>query len=70
MPTVYQLLKSNRENKNKKNKKPALEKCPQKKGVVLKAFKVTPRKPNSAIRKVVRLSLSNSKQITAYVPGM
>jgi small subunit ribosomal protein S12 len=70
MPTIYQLLKTIRVNKNKKSKKPALEKCPQKKGVILKAFKVTPRKPNSAIRKVVRLSLSNNRQVTAYIPGM
>jgi small subunit ribosomal protein S12 len=70
MPTSYQLLKNNRVIRNKKNKKPALEKCPQKKGVILKAFKVTPRKPNSAIRKVVRLKLSNDRIVTAYVPGM
>jgi small subunit ribosomal protein S12 len=70
VPTIYQLLKNYRINRIKKVKKPALEKCPQKKGVVLKALKITPRKPNSAIRKVVRLLLSNYRQITAYIPGM
>ena len=55
--------------KNKRNKTPALEFCPQKKGVCIKVFLRTPKKPNSALRKLARLRLTNNKRITAYIPG-
>jgi small subunit ribosomal protein S12 len=69
MPTISQLLKSPRKPKPKRNKTPALEGCPQKKGVCLKVYIVTPKKPNSALRKVARLRLSNNRRVTAYIPG-
>ena len=69
MPTINQLCKNKRRIKFKKNKKPALEKCPQKKGVCMKIFLRTPKKPNSALRKLVRLRLTNDKIISAYIPG-
>ena len=69
MPTINQLCKKKRQKKYKKKKKPALEMCPQKKGVCLKLFLRTPKKPNSALRKLVKLRLTNEKIINAYVPG-
>jgi len=69
MPTINQLCKKIRKLKKKINKVPALELSPQKKGVCLKVFTRTPKKPNSALRKVVRLRISTKKKITAYVPG-
>lgn len=69
MTTLNQLCKFGRKKKNKINKTPALKKSPQKKGVCLKVFTRTPKKPNSAIRKLVKLRLSNSFKITAYIPG-
>ena len=69
MPTINQLCKKIRVNKFSKRKAPALEKCPQKKGVCLKVFTRTPKKPNSALRKVARLRLSTQKRVTAYIPG-
>jgi len=69
MPTLNQLINSKRSQKKNKNKTPALEKNPQKKGICLKIFTRTPKKPNSAIRKVARLHLTNSHKITAYIPG-
>jgi small subunit ribosomal protein S12 len=69
MPTLNQLCKNNRKKKKNLEKTPALEKCPQKKGVCLKIFTKTPKKPNSALRKVARVRLSNKKRVTAYIPG-
>ena len=69
MPTVNQLCKKIRKPKKRLEKSPALEKAPQKKGVCLKVFTKTPKKPNSALRKVARLRLSTKKIVTAYIPG-
>jgi small subunit ribosomal protein S12 len=70
MPTINQLCRFRRKQKIKLNKTPALEECPQKKGICLKVFLRTPKKPNSALRKLVKLRLlSNSKIVTAYIPG-
>jgi len=70
MPTINQLCRIKRKPKKKLNKTPALEKCPQKRGLCLKVFLRTPKKPNSALRKLVKLKLfSNKKTVTAYIPG-
>ena len=69
MPTINQLCKKKRGTKVKKINKPALQMCPQKKGVCIKIFLRTPKKPNSALRKLVRLRLTNDKIISAYIPG-
>jgi len=70
MATLQQLCKlKKRRKKNKSIKKPALEKNPQKKGVCIKVFTCTPKKPNSAVRKVTRVKLSNNYHVTAYIPG-
>jgi len=70
MPTYNQLCRNTRRKKKNLNKTPALEKCPQKKGICLKVFLRTPKKPNSALRKLVKLRLlSNRKIINAYIPG-
>ena len=69
MPTINQLCKKKRVTKLKKKNKPALQMCPQKKGVCTKIFLRTPKKPNSALRKLVRLRLTNDKIISAYIPG-
>jgi len=69
MPTINQLCKNNRLSKIRRNKVPALQSNPQKKGVCLKIFLRTPKKPNSALRKLARLKLTNGKKVTAYIPG-
>ena len=70
MPTFNQLFKKTRKNKkNSLQRTPALNKNPQKKGTCLKVFTMTPRKPNSALRKVTRIRLVNKKKVTAYIPG-
>jgi small subunit ribosomal protein S12 len=69
MPTINQLFKKKRMKKVKRSKTPALSFCPQKKGVCIKVFLRTPKKPNSALRKLARLRLTNTKKITAYIPG-
>jgi small subunit ribosomal protein S12 len=69
MPTISQLCRKSRKLKKKIKKAPALEKCPQKKGVCTKIFIRTPKKPNSALRKLAKLRLTNKKQIIAYIPG-
>jgi len=69
MPTVNQLVKFGRKSIKKKTKCPALDACPQKRGVCTKITTVTPKKPNSALRKVARVRLSNSQEVTAYIPG-
>jgi small subunit ribosomal protein S12 len=70
MPTLNQLIKQKgRKQKTKSKRSPALDSSPQKKGTCIKVFTVTPRKPNSALRKVARIKLVNGKYITAYIPG-
>ena len=70
MPTYNQLCKKNKRKKKKKlNRTPALEKCPQKKGICTKLVLRAPKKPNSALRKLVKLRLTNKKHIYAYIPG-
>ena len=69
MVTINQLLKSPRISKRRGEKTPALTGSPQRKGVCLRVFTKTPRKPNSALRKVARVRLTNNKRITAYIPG-
>lgn len=68
MPTIRQLLKYSR-NKTKKVKTPVLDLCPQKKGVCIKVYTTSPKKPNSAERKVAKIRLSNNKYIIGYIPG-
>jgi small subunit ribosomal protein S12 len=69
MPTINQLVKSRRRPKRKFSKSPVLDKCPQRRGVCLIVKTMTPKKPNSALRKIARVRLSNSKEITVYIPG-
>ena len=69
MPTSNQLLRYKRKQKKKKGKSPALENCPQRRGVCTKVFTSTPKKPNSALRKVTRVRLTNGMEVTAYIPG-
>ena len=69
MPTINQLCKKKRKPKKKLNKTPALEKCPQKKGICTKMILRTPKKPNSALRKLAQLRLTNNKKVFAYIPG-
>ena len=69
MPTVNQLLRKGRKVKPRKRKRPDLEQCPQRKGVCLMQTTRTPKKPNSALRKVARVRLTNGREITAYIPG-
>ena len=69
MPTINQLVRKPRKRKRAKSNTPLLEGCPQKRGVCLQVKTVTPKKPNSALRKVARVRLSNGKEVTAYIPG-
>lgn len=69
MPTISQLSRKKRKKKLFRKKVPALESCPQKKGICIKVFTRTPKKPNSAIRKLVKVKLSTKKKIDVYVPG-
>ncbi len=70
MPTINQLIRSGRSKQKAKTKSPALESCPQKRGVCTRVMTVTPKKPNSALRKVARVRLSNGIEVTAYIPGI
>ena len=70
MPTLNQLIRKKRQDKAVKNKVPALTHCPQRKGVCLKVYTTTPKKPNSALRKVARVALTNNYEVTAYIPGI
>ncbi len=70
MPTINQLIRKGRTAPTSKTKSPALEGCPQKRGVCTKVMTVTPKKPNSALRKVARVRLSNGIEVTAYIPGI
>lgn len=70
MPTFNQLVRKGRKSFEKKKKSPLLEECPQKRGVCLAVRTATPRKPNSALRKIARVKLSNSQEATCYIPGI
>lgn len=70
MPTINQLVRKGRKELIKKTKAPALEDCPQRRGVCTRVMTVTPKKPNSALRKVARVRLSNGYEVTAYIPGI
>ena len=70
MPTINQLVRKGREKKVKRSKAPALQGNPQKRGVCIRVFTTTPKKPNSALRKVARVRLSNGIEVTAYIPGI
>lgn len=70
MPTVNQLVRKGRKAVNKKTKSPALQNCPQRRGVCTRVMTVTPKKPNSALRKVARVRLTNGIEVTAYIPGI
>ncbi len=69
MPTINQLVRKGRTQVKKKSKAPALDRCPQKKGVCIRVYTTTPKKPNSALRKVARVRLTNGIEITTYIPG-
>ena len=70
MPTLNQLVRKGRRPIKKKSGSPALRKCPQKRGVCIRVYTTTPKKPNSALRKVARVRLTNSLEVTAYIPGV
>ena len=69
MPTIQQLIRKGRELSKSKSKSPALSACPQKRGVCLQVKTMTPKKPNSALRKIARVRLSNKVEVTSYIPG-
>ena len=69
MPTISQLVGSERKRLTKKTKSPALKACPERRGVCVKVYTTTPKKPNSALRKVARVRLSNGHEVTSYIPG-
>ncbi|MDD3581363.1 MAG: 30S ribosomal protein S12 [Desulfobacca sp.] len=70
MPTINQLVRKGREKIKKKTSTPALKACPQKRGVCLRVYTTTPKKPNSALRKVARVRLTNGIEVTTYIPGV
>ena len=70
MPTINQLVRYGREAVRKKSKTPAMQACPQKRGVCIRVYTTTPKKPNSALRKVARVRLTNGIEVTAYIPGV
>lgn len=70
MPTIAQLVKNGREKVRIKTKSPALKSCPQKRGVCVRVYTTTPKKPNSALRKVARVRLMTGMEVTAYIPGV
>ncbi|PKL11644.1 MAG: 30S ribosomal protein S12 [Spirochaetae bacterium HGW-Spirochaetae-6] len=70
MPTINQLIRKGREKVVYKSKSPALTNCPQRRGVCVRVMTVTPKKPNSALRKVARVRLSNGYEVTGYIPGV
>jgi len=69
MPTINQLIRKPRKSPPTRNKVPALEACPQKRGVCTRVYTTTPKKPNSALRKVARVRLTNGFEVTSYIPG-
>jgi len=70
MPTINQLIRKGREHLKKKSNTPALKRCPQKRGVCTRVYTATPKKPNSALRKVARVRLTNGIEVTTYIPGV
>jgi len=70
MPTINQLIAKGRESKRDKSTAPALKACPQKRGVCTRVYTTTPKKPNSALRKVARVRLTNGIEVTSYIPGI
>lgn len=70
MPTIAQLVRQGRKSLGQKTKSPALRICPQKRGVCVRVYTTTPKKPNSALRKVARVRLTNGMEVTAYIPGV
>jgi len=70
VPTISQLVKKGRKQITKKTSAPALKNCPQKRGVCTRVYTATPKKPNSALRKVARVRLTNGIEVTAYIPGI
>jgi small subunit ribosomal protein S12 len=70
MPTINQLVRESREKQRRKNTAPALQSCPQKRGVCTRVYTSTPKKPNSALRKVARVRLTNGIEVTSYIPGV
>lgn len=70
MPTINQLVRKGRKSAVRKTNSPALQSCPQKRGVCTRVMTITPKKPNSALRKVARVRLSNGIEVTAYIPGV
>lgn len=70
MPTINQLVRKGRKKSRKKVKTPALQSCPQKRGVCVRVYTSTPKKPNSALRKVARVRLTNGIEVTSYIPGV
>ena len=70
MPTINQLIRKSRQSMQEKSTAPALKNCPQKRGVCTRVYTTTPKKPNSALRKVARVRLTNSIEVTAYIPGI
>lgn len=69
MPTIQQLIRNGRNKKVRKTTAPAMQSCPQKRGVCVRVYTTTPKKPNSALRKVARVRLTNGIEVTAYIPG-
>src|SRR4026207_2375459 len=70
MPTISQLVRESREKQRRKNTAPALQGCPQKRGVCTRVYTSTPKKPNSALRKVARVRVTNAIEVTSYIPGV
>ena len=70
MPTIGQLVRDGRKKQRRKNTAPALQGCPQKRGVCIRVYTTTPKKPNSALRKVARVRLTNGIEVTSYIPGV
>lgn len=70
MPTIQQLVRQERQQIKKKTKSPALNSCPQRRGVCTRVYTTTPKKPNSALRKVARVRLTSGFEVTAYIPGI
>ena len=70
MPTINQLVRKGREEVRKKSSTPALQSCPQKRGVCVRVYTTTPKKPHSALRKIARVRLTNGVEVTSYIPGI
>jgi|UniRef100_A0A7V6DR33 small subunit ribosomal protein S12 len=70
MPTINQLIRKGREKQKRRTASPALQSCPQRRGVCVRVYTTTPKKPNSALRKVARVRLTNGIEVTTYIPGV